>query len=289
MALNSVAPDPAEQAEALAVLGNRERLEILWAVWEGEEPVAFSTIRERTAFEDHGRLNYHLDQLAEFFVERTESGVELRPVAHKALSTIFTATVLESGSVERTPVDSDCFVCGSALAFSYRNHDARVGCQGCGLMYTQAYLSLASPDDRPVEELLVPVAERHRYECRCSGRGVCPHCRGPMSSRLHAGEFCGETGAMVANRCEHCGTTYDTPLGGTVLHVPRVVAFNYEHGVDVEARHPWELDFLHDLELVTVRGPLEDPDGARLSIPRDGATLLAEFDASGAVAGFDRR
>ena len=126
MSLDSVAPEPAEQAEALSVLGNRERLEILWAVWESEEPVAFSTIRERTAFEDHGRLNYHLNQLAEFFVERTEAGVELRPVAHNALSTVFTATMTGSDSVSPRPVDSDCFVCGSSLSFSYRGHDARL-------------------------------------------------------------------------------------------------------------------------------------------------------------------
>lgn len=301
MALSSLAGDPAEQAEALSVLGNRHRLEILWAVWRGEEPVAFSTIQERTGIADNGRLNYHLSRLEEHFVEREEHGVELRPVAHSALRMVFRTTVLETGGMGPTEVAGECIDCGAGLVFSYRDQDARVDCPECGRFYAQAYLPFPL-GDRPVAEAVTMLAERHRQFCRCTAKNICPKCNGPLGTALRglAVPVLPEKTSLrsprdprrpwpvhppraIANNCARCGTSFNTPVGAPLLYDTRVVAFNADNGVDLEALRPWEIDFMHDQRLVSVvEWAGRSPRRVRVSIPRDDATLHAEVDAADA-------
>lgn len=56
-------PTPLTPEEAFAVLGNEIRVDILRALWEAGEPLAYSELQERIGVCDSGRFNYHLRKL----------------------------------------------------------------------------------------------------------------------------------------------------------------------------------------------------------------------------------
>jgi DNA-binding transcriptional ArsR family regulator len=104
----------AAAADALAALASEHRIEILRALAEADEPLAFSDLRELVGMYDTGRFNYHLTELCGRFVRETSAGYEL---GHAGERVVLAAAGLDSEGAmalaERTTADSDaCPVCG---------------------------------------------------------------------------------------------------------------------------------------------------------------------------------
>ncbi|QLH84600.1 ArsR/SmtB family transcription factor [Halosimplex pelagicum] len=100
-----------DPAEAFEVLGDETRLDILRALAEAEEPLAFTRLRERCGVADSGRFSYHLRRLCEYFVRETDEGYELGHAGDRVIA----ATGEPTGS-RADPSDTDdsgeCPVCG---------------------------------------------------------------------------------------------------------------------------------------------------------------------------------
>lgn len=101
-------------ADALATLANEYRIEILRALAEADEPLAFSNLRESVGMYDTGRFNYHLTELCGRFVRNTDSGYEL---GHAGERVVLAAAGLDSEAAtafaEQESTDSsECPVCG---------------------------------------------------------------------------------------------------------------------------------------------------------------------------------
>lgn len=100
-------------ADALSVLANEHRIEILRALANADEPLGFSDLRESIGMYDTGRFNYHLTELRGRFVRRTGSGYEL---GHAGERVVLAAAGLDADGAtalaEQANADEECPVCG---------------------------------------------------------------------------------------------------------------------------------------------------------------------------------
>lgn len=62
---------------ALSALAHEARVEILQALADADGPLPFTEVKSRVGVSDPGRLNYHLGELREHLLRRTEDGYAL--------------------------------------------------------------------------------------------------------------------------------------------------------------------------------------------------------------------
>lgn len=77
-------------SETLDVLSEPNRLEILLALYDSDEPLAYSTLLEATTISDKGRFNYHLRTLREYFISQSEDGYRLTEVGERLVDAVVT-------------------------------------------------------------------------------------------------------------------------------------------------------------------------------------------------------
>ena len=135
--------DPSVANEAFKLLSDGTRLEILQALWEAhdpadETPVRFAELRERVGVDDPGRLNYHLNRLAENFVRRTEDGYELTDSGKRIVRTLLSGTAVDDPEIEPVAVDVSCWYCGD-------NPSGATGRDGAPLSVPTATHGASSP------------------------------------------------------------------------------------------------------------------------------------------------
>lgn len=112
----------ADPTDALAMLGDETRIEILRTLADADEPLPFSELRQRAGVDDAGRFNYHLSKLREYFVREEGGGYTLR---HAGSRVIAAAGVADQSGTGREPTaaevdgsgsgdsgDDECPVCG---------------------------------------------------------------------------------------------------------------------------------------------------------------------------------
>lgn len=81
--------------DALEVLGNEIRMDIVRELAEADEPLSFTELRERVGLRDSGQFNYHLTRLCSYFVRDTGDGYEL---GHAGTRLVATAGVAEAST-----------------------------------------------------------------------------------------------------------------------------------------------------------------------------------------------
>lgn len=78
-----------EPADAFALLGNGIRMQILQALWAAPETlITFSDLFRATDATDSAQFSYHLQQLTQHFVRRTENGYCLRQAGNKVVQAV---------------------------------------------------------------------------------------------------------------------------------------------------------------------------------------------------------
>lgn len=297
-------------SDAFSILGNETRLSILLALWEAYEPfgeenaVSFSDLRESVGVRDSGQFNYHLDQLTDQFVRSTEDGYRLRESGQKLVRTVIAGTGIGETSREPTPLDVPCNRCGShPVHLSYTEETLYLTCTACKGFITDDefprgtlavwHLDPAGVNDRSPPELFVASAIAENNRVRMMLAGVCPDCSGTVSRSVticteHApaeGKVCPDCGTRDSVRvryvCTVCKNWNAGPVQVTVHDHPVVIAFYYDHGIDlaydiddVEGFYDvWEYLWGQDHELVST-----DPVEIRVTIPCEDEELHLTLD-----------
>jgi len=248
--------------EAFSVLGDDTRLTILRVLGDADEPLAFSDLFDRVAYDDPPNFNYHLKKLVGHFVEKTERGYRLRQAGHRVVEAVLSGAVTEAPTVERTPIDRACQHCGaSSVEVEYREEEVGIYCTQCAGQYGDG--SDVGNLDRPADTELIghvhlPPAGVHGRtpaemteaafvwtvaQTQALHRGVCPRCAAPVSDSV---TVC-ESHEPTDGRCDECDRRYAAvvtstctncpfELGGSAigyLHTePELLAFLFGHGFD---------------------------------------------------------
>ena len=250
-----------QATEAFSLLGNETRLAILLALWESYDPstendaVSFSELRERVDVRDSGQFNYHLSKLEDQFLRKTDEGYELRRSGLLLVQSIIAGTAIENPSFDPVEVDAPCPQCGAPTAITYDNvyvYQVCTECEGTfgaesdhpsgafrGWTFEPTGLT-----DRTAEEVFAASTIKTFARILLRFEDICPECAGPVEWTLDvcadhdpSDEACPNCGradpARVRETCTVCKSAGHGTPGIKVLLHPAVVAFYYNHGIEI--------------------------------------------------------
>jgi DNA-binding transcriptional ArsR family regulator len=270
--------------EAFSILGNETRIAIVQALGESSDPLSFSAVRADVGTRDSGKFNYHLSKLVGSFVQNSESGYELSYAGHRIVGAIHSGTYRQ-GDRMKFDLDSICTVCGTTIEAEYEDEQVSVRCPGCETQLSSFGFPPGGFEDRSVTELTRVFGQYVDAIFSFMLRGICLNCSGKTTGRLieETERIDDDALAYVEVVCDQCGETTTSHVNGYLLHHPAVIAFYYDHGIDLDRSDLWNLD-LYRNESLTLRS--EDPLSVRSTIELDGdrLELVVEDDLSVSVS-----
>ena len=271
-----------EDAEAaFAAVADELRVRILRELWDADDPLSFSDLRERVDVRDSGRFNYHLGELRGRFVEQTEDGYDLRFAGRKLVGGLHSGAYTETGgAVGPQPVDGSCVACGGDLEAVYEDQTGKVDCTDCEVTLIQTGVPPAFVDGRE-DDLAAAVDGYVRTTSRSFLDGFCPTCSGPTTGHLEDGEY----GPEAVVDCERCGASFYGLAAWVAVDHPAVLSFYEDHDRSVRDTRLWHLDWLADAEWV---GDGSAGDQALVTVDLDGHELRVTVDEDLAVADAER-
>lgn len=300
--------------DAFKLLSDETRLAILVALWESYDPhgtdnaLSFSELYDRVGVRDSGNFTYHLDKLTGHYVAETDDGYELRNAGHKIVQAVIAGAGIEETTLPPTEIDRTCHRCGAPVELSYEDERLYQRCTECegnigpesieqapsGTLMVWDH-NPAGLTDRSPGEVFVAGSIEFLRDAGLHIRGICSECSGPVDPSLHIcethesrpGKVCPNCGTRdevrVSYICSVCKHGASSPVEAAVKDHPAVVAFRYEHGIeltydtkDTEAcGRLW--DHLMEYEHTLVS---EDPVRIRVTVPGDGETLQLTLDGN---------
>ena len=269
-------------SEAFALLGNETRIEILQALHEASatrgdgEPVPFSEIYDRTGLDDSAHFNYHLKQLRDHFVRKTDDGYLFRTPGWKVVRSVFAGTF--TGHGDRGPFDAsgDCYHCDGPLQARYGDERLTIECQDCGRTHVNYGFPPGALDDRTPSEFLDAFHHHVRHHYCLAADGVCPECMGRMRTTMDTDTSVPDWDVAVTHECDRCGNRITSTVGLNLLDAAEVLTFHSERCLDLTTEHFWHNDWCVSDERTTVLSA--DPVRVRLDLPCGDDTLAVTVD-----------
>lgn len=301
--------------EAFAILANETRFEIIQTLWELYEPddpanlvkfsdlydsdtaVTFSELYDRVGYGDTGNFNYHLEQLTDHFVRRTDAGYELTEAGFEIARAVVAGTVRERPHLDATELDAHCPRCDAPVVAHYENHHLIVSCSECrgiwqnatgeaGVLFTFPLPPTGLSGRTPDEAFHATLAfNLNRVQSFISG--ICPDCSSAVDQSLdicESHEPRDQSGCPDCHRqhlievgevCHQCKSVARGPLSIAILAHPAVAAFYYDHGIE-HLFASWET-FRH-AQSVEEEILETDPLRIRLTVPCENDRLRLTLD-----------
>lgn len=247
------------------VLGNRTRLEILLALWVAHEPpgpregLSFSELYDNVDFDDTGNFSYHLEKLQGDFIKDSIDGYFLTINGLRLVRTFITGELANSTSLDRTPIEECCPICGANLSITYHKQQLIARCDDCpgirrspdgeGVVFQCTLPPVGVTGRNPTAVFRRGVTyELHRIESFL--RNVCPRCAGDVQLSV-SGCFTHDTTTEglctecdrinlvdVVGVCRQCKTFGRSPVALAVLANP-VVRFRLDADLRSEPFATW--------------------------------------------------
>jgi len=265
--------EKADPDEVFAALADDTRIAILRALWDADEPLSFSKLREAVGMRDSGQFNYHLNKLVGQFVKGTDDGYKLTRAGVQINGAIEAGAYTVEASLDPIDLGSTCPTCGSDRTLYYEDDTVRVECESCAVnaRFGVPPNVLADCDRDAVPAV---AGEYLLSTFRHITDGFCPFCDGDVHPTVGAvvdfvddpddppdeipEGFLEQTRNLpfVQYECERCGATPSGSLRAVLRSPPAVVAFYYDHGIDIRDESPWDVaGFNTDLETIRQRDP----------------------------------
>ena len=251
-------------AEALSVIASETRLDILEALWRADDrPVRFSELFDEVDLDDSAQFNYHLKQLTDQFVAKTDEGYDLRFAGGQVIRAIRAGTFTRQPDIDPFEVQGSCTRCGGPLVAIYADEQFAIDCDDCNKAHGKYPFPPGGLVDRTPEEIAQAFDERVRHLHCLAADGVCPVCSGRMETEIRREEPCCLDVAVRADHiCQQCRHELCSPVGLVLLDETSVAAFYDEHDISLSDRPYWTLPWCVDDEYVTV----EDDDPWRITV-----------------------
>jgi DNA-directed RNA polymerase subunit M/transcription elongation factor TFIIS len=276
-----------QPAEAFAVVGNETRLAILEALWGADErPVAFSELRSRVGTPDSAQFNYHLQKLSGQFVQKTGDGYDFRSAGRAVIQAVLSGSLNQDPELEPFPVEGECIDCGAGLLARYEEESLKVTCRDCGRPHGDWEFPPGGLEDRTRAEVMDAFNQRVRHLLCLTADGVCPACNGRTESVVRRDGSLEVLDVTVEHECRRCGYEVATSVGISLLDDAEMVAFYRDHGVDLNARPFWTLEWcISDRHLEVLD---DDPWRFRVGVELDDERLEVVLDEDLSVVAAER-
>mgnify|MGYP000409835950 CR=1 FL=1 len=270
---NGPTGDSAVEA-AFSLLADETRLSILRELYEADQPLSFSTLRERVGVRDSGQFNYHLGKLTDQFVDHGESGYELNNAGVRILGAVFAGSYDGDVTIEPVPIDDPCPLCDGSLQAVYDRDHFEITCRDCethlvgypappGILRGRERSELPDVFSRYARRVLEQIAD-----------GFCPFCLGPTEPELGADA---PVGVGIIYTCRHCGVEMTMDASISLLGDPEATTFLREHGLAIDEAPLWNLGPLFDAEERVIED-VSDPAAIAFAVESDGRTLTIRLD-----------
>lgn len=293
-------PPPSPEA-AFAALGDQTRVAVLRTLGEAEQPLAFTELQRRVGYDTAGNFSYHLDQLTDHFIRKTDDGYRLARPGARIVEAVLSGAVTEAPSVERTRIDRSCPYCGNPVELSYSQDRVSAFCTECAGVYGGTNGTQVAPDAAQagllghlplppagVQGRTVPEIERAAWtwgvrDMIALANGVCPRC----SANLHQTPNYCENHDTADGLCPTCGNRHAVQLrsdckncifeheGAFVLKFmtnTAFLSFVTDHGLNPVTDH-WGFGWSYSEQILS-----EGPFQAKFTFEIDDATLTMAVD-----------
>lgn len=262
--------------EVFGLLGDETRVAILQALGETiDEPVPFSTLRERVGTADSGRFNYHLSKLSEHFVRKQEAGYELTYAGRQLVGALLAGTYTASATVDPIPMAIDCPECGGEVVAEYVDEHAEMHCTACDEWQNVFPFPPGAIEGFDREALPVAFDRWLRLLTEQIQAGFCPNCVGHMTGELVI-DGDDADGPHITFECEGCGESARFSVLMPLLFHTRVECFLLDRGIDVREYPLWAITARID-KSIEVAGT--DPPRVALGLSLDDHRVAATLEA----------
>ncbi len=277
-------PDP---AEALAAIGNEQRVSIIYelqrAFREGQTELPYAELKRRVGLRDSGNFNYHLQRLVGQYVRKNADGYALTYAGRKVASALTAGIFTDHADDTTLDAPGTCYDCGNeSLSARYEAERICIACGDCGEELLHNPFPPA-PTTRRDDLLSAFDAWTRRWNALAAAK-TCPECGSRMDGTLTDADpmlSIGDVPYRLRVTCRECWAMSNLPLGCLVRDEPRVVGFHDERGVDIDARPIWDIDWALHRDYLTVVS--DDPLSLELRIPASDEELRLTFDDEGTV------
>ncbi|WP_331234916.1 winged helix-turn-helix domain-containing protein [Natronorarus salvus] len=309
-AFDGIEPGGVTPTEAFSILGNGTRVAILQALWEGEEPMSFSDLREAVGV-DKGNFNYHLNELSHF-VRRREGGYELRETGNQVIRAVLTGVITDVPELDPVPIGRPCPFCDSPIELRYEDETMMASCESCagtsgGDLPRGVFMSIdgfppAGLAGRSLPEVLEVAHLLFEASAATMVQGVCPECAVETDTEIlvceeHAigpdglCESCGRVPELLVEfTCPNCETASRPVLWMPAIYHPAAIALFYER---------WGFDTFRELQRLFFTNPeyveaiseevvSTDPLRVRVEFPAETGRLGLTFDEGFDVVEIER-
>lgn len=270
-------------ATAFGLLGDSARLEIVIALHHADrdESLSFSALYDAVSVDGTGKFNYHLDELVDHFVRKTDDGYELMAAGRRVARAVEAGMYTAAPTLDPVAIDGRCYACGAGdLEAAYEDERFRVRCRACD----ELVLGIRAPPslvrNRDPLEVVEAVEHWSRRQVEHAIAGLCPTCGGALEpSVTDQVRDTLEVDVLAVYDCGVCGRKVLTSIAAVAARDPTVQRFHRERDAAYRDRHYWEIDqFVTNRPVTTV-----SRDPPRYAVTFESAGDECEATVSGAL------
>jgi len=272
---------------ACDVVRSPARVDILLALAERasappeDKELSFSALHDAVDIDDSGQFNYHLDKLRGHLVAATDDGYRLSPRGQAVVGAILSGSFAETEDRGPERLEGACPHCEAPINATYEAGQIAVTCENDHALFTTTIPHEVAADTS-LADALAEIRAQCRYEFQIVMEGVCTYCYGDVEWTVDTDDDLPDP-VLYDGRCTRCGVGFTMPPHYALLFDPAVVAFFYDHGVDVRDIVAWEVgdwtaeETVVELDPVRVRVTYA-VDDARLTVTADGEASVLEAE-----------
>lgn len=295
--------DVKEPADAVfGLLSDETRVEILRAIaiaesdQEDADPspveLSFSGIYKRIDVDNTSKLSYHLGELTETFLRKSDEGYSFTHAGEQIVRFLLSGNYEKLTDFDPHPTSGTCIYCGRTTLIARLHHQYfQIRCTFCERPVSAFPITPAQARSWTENDLAHNVKQKQAIDYDQIRRGMCPECAGCLSTeviRLPESQRTETICHLVIDRCHECLRRYNSPLTYRVAYHPASVAFHWDRGIDITSKGLWELhEHVYEGRWVSERIST-DPDEYKIVLRYDGDILRARLDSCATVTHTER-
>lgn len=288
--------------EIFRLLADETRLDILRAIavaqsereqaGAGAAELTFSEVYDHVEVENTSKLSYHLGELTETYLRKSDDGYSLSHAGERIVRFILSGNYEQPESFGPEPVDGMCLFCGEeALEAGLTHQFFRIDCTACERQVMGQPVTPAQVNTRDSDAILKSVKLRSAEDVRQIRREVCSECGANLSAEVVEVSGSALPSAdpfVVMSSCEKCLREYNSPLTYSVVYHPASIAFYWDHGIDVTSRGIWEFhEYVYEGRWTSER-IASDPDEYEVVLRHEDDAVRLYLDSTGSVVRTER-
>lgn len=276
--------DALEPSEAFGLLAHETRFAILEALNEADGPMAFKDLFSAVDADDPGGFNYHLQKLTGRFIRHIDERYQIAGPGRQVVGAVLSGVYTYRLDADAVTMPDACLACNGTMETRFLETAVEMTCLACNQSFNPIPIPPGVIADWPHEQAPEIIDRWVRHIRQTTELGLCYVCGGRVNrwiepleddSPAHLSNI--GIDAVVQIRCDRCGTHHQAFPAAAVLAKPAVIAFHYDHGIDLPQTPFWALDWLETgISCLTATNPVS----VEIPITLDDETLIVTVDES---------